>query len=238
LTDKLTAKESLKNISRKGRKLFSSVEELPHFPFSSFKNFRKAAEEGEVLINLSQEGAIQWAGGDLIIQPDPGTKRAYVICRAIGGGFPSGLALLAYSVYAGHWWFLLGLPLCAAAVFVLDPFISRMAGILYSGPLFITFCVFAWAICNGHQPWTVLTGCLLAIWLALKMRLDIINPAFRQKVFEEERYLCLTWQAGWLVVVVPEENTEYSINFQTTNGKTTPTEYMAETLAQYRAPIF
>jgi hypothetical protein len=119
------------------------------------------------------------------------------------------------------------------AAFLFDPLMSRMMGILHWLPLFITFGVFGWSLLAGQQMWMVLSGCLLAIWLAMKIRLDVSLRAFARQLLSDEYFCCIAWSAGWLTISNPSEQAEYSIDFVRKNGKSEPTAHFVERISNF-----
>lgn len=200
----------------KERKKVKIVEELEHFPFPSFTEFKKANAEGIAHIGIDRAVALQWAQGGIHA---PKSLKIWALMFALLP-FIAAIGLVVYSIVTGTWLLLLALPLLLIAFFIFHPSSAMIFGFIRTGLIGLTFVGLVYSFFTDKNWLLVLTIALVIIWYSQKsVYRKAINEIIRAMT-QHEDLLCILWQGRAANIDLFNGN-RYWVDFKDENGKTT-----------------
>ena len=198
----------------KETKKVSKVEELKHFPFKNFQEFKKACFEGVVQPGVDSGVALQWAQNGIY---SSGWLRAQALFLAFLP-FIAAIGFIIYAIVSKSWLLLLALPILLIGFFIFHPSSAMIFGFIRSGLIFLTFVGLTWGLIS-NIPWLVALALTLAvIWYAQHTIYRKAVDGLIRAVMEHEDLLCILWQGRALNVRFYNGNT-YWVDWKTEDGK-------------------
>lgn len=198
----------------KESKKVTKVEELEHFPFKDFKEFRKAYLEGIIQPGVDRGVALNWAQGGIYASTFLRIQATFLAFLP----FLAAIGFVIYAVVSKNWLLLLALPLLLIGFFLFHPSAAMIFGFIRSGFILLTFIGFIWALFSAKSGLLALTITLLIIWYAQKTIYAKAVSYLISTTSEHEDLLCLLWQAKALNIHFYNGNT-YWADWKTENGQ-------------------
>lgn len=193
-------------------KKITKVEDLKHFPFSSFQTFKEALKDGTVVdIPIAMDMARSWLTN---AENSPIFWRSFSTFLM----FVPYLVMIFYLVatfWLSNFWLLLFIPLSIIVTFTGSPAARRLLPIHY---ILIVAFVLMWVI-GGKFPDLVYWLPILIIFLSLNQLYSGSAKVAREAVIHDEKTLCLFWKWHWMDIVLKSGDT-YSQRSTQTLGQT------------------
>jgi hypothetical protein len=160
-----------------------------------FQEFTTACRDGTCEMLLDQTAALQWAQSGKYTTT---ALSAVVTCLTC---VPCVVVVffLVYALMSRSWLLLLALPVFAGAYVFFHPGWA-FAGVLRSGPIFLSLIGFLWGVFNGLPGLVAITGVLSSIWLSHVLTYRTAVKTFTTAVKEHEDLLCLAWRHRKLAI--------------------------------------
>ena len=197
-------------------KKVQTVEELEHFPFTSFVEFKKATLEGVAHIGIDRGIALQWAQNG--IYAPKSLKTQALIFAALP--LVATLALVAYAIISETWLLLLAAPALLVAFFIFHPSSAMIFGALRSGLIGLTFIGLIYAFVANIDWLFVFTAVLVVIWYSQKSVYSKAINAIVKAMTQHEDLLCILWQSKSANIDFFNGN-RYWVDWKIENGETT-----------------
>lgn len=192
------------------------VEELKHFPFKCFDEFKKAGMEHVVNIGIDREAALEWVKRRMEGIPPPSSWLRSQVLFLASLTFIVPIGFIIYAIVTKSWLLLIALPvLWIGFVIFHNPYPQ---GFIMSGLILFTFGGLGWGLISG-------VGWLTAITLSLVILFYSIRTIYRKAVngligavLEHEDLFCFLWHGGALNVKFNNGNS-YWTGWKTEDGK-------------------
>jgi hypothetical protein len=198
---------------RKGAK----VEELAHFPFKNFKDFRAAYIQGIIAPGVDRSAALNWALGGGLHAPSTLRFRLFVL------SWVPFIALLGFPIYViatKNWLWLLAFPVLLIGYFLFHPSAAMVFGVFRTLAIFLTFIALVWAYWAEKWPLLVLAIALTLIWYEHRSVYRSAVSSLIAAAVQHEDLLCLLWQ-GKAVNVRFHNGDEYWPDWKVEGGQST-----------------
>lgn len=191
------------------------VEELKHFPFKSFDEFKKAGMEHIANIGIDREVALEWVKRRMEGIPPPSSWLRLQVLFLASLTFIVPTGFIIYVIVTKTWLLFLSLPVLWIGFSIFhNPYPQRF---IRSGLIFITFGGLGLALISG-------IGWLTAITLSLAILFFSIRTIYRKAangligaVLEHEDLFCFLWHKGSLNVKFNNGNS-YWTDWKTEDG--------------------
>jgi Flp pilus assembly protein TadD len=192
------------------------VEELEHFPFKSFDEFKKRVIEGIANIRVDRGAALQWAQNG--IYSSAWLRKQCLFLSLLP--FIAGIGFIMYAIVTKSWLLLLALPVLLIGFFIFHPSSAPIFGFIRSGVIGLTLIGLAWGFLNGIGWLAALSLSLTVIWYAQRtIYRKAINGIIRS-AFEHEDLLCILWNINVLSIAMYNGD-NYWVKWKTEGGKST-----------------
>jgi len=198
----------------KETKKVSKVEELKHFPFKNFHEFKKACLEGIIQIGVDRGLAFRWAQGGLYVPKFLSAQTLFLSWLP----FLAGIGFIVYAIMSKSWLLLLGLPVLFIGFFFFHPGWARIFGFVWLIVIALIFILFFWALFSGKPGLLAITAVLLVTWYAEKTAYEKAVNSLIIVAAEHEDLLCLLWENKALNIRFYNGNT-YWVDWKTEDGK-------------------
>lgn len=192
------------------------VEELKHFPFKGFREFKKASLEGIANIGVDRGVALQWAQGGIY---SSGWLRAQALILAF---LPilAGIGFIIFAIVTKTWFLLLALPVLLIGFFIFHPSAAFAFGFIRTGVILLTFIALAWGLLRGI-PWlTAISLTLAVMWYAQRAIYKKAVNGLIQAAVNHEDLLCLLWHGKALNIRLYNGDS-YWADWKKESGETT-----------------
>jgi len=192
------------------------VEELKHFPFENFKEFRKAYLEGIISPGVDRSVALQWSQGGIYA---PTFLRIQALALVFLP-FIAAIGFVIYAIVSKSWLLFLALPVLLIGYFIFHPSSAMVFGSIRTLFIFLTFAGFGWALFTHKPGLLALTIALLLIWFADRTVYKKAVSHLLSAAAEHEDLLCRLWHAKAFNIRFYNGNT-YWADWKDEDGKTT-----------------
>lgn len=190
------------------------VEELNHFPFNNFREFRKAILEGGVQLGVDRGSALHWAQNGVYAP-------RFLRLQTNFFAFLPFIALIGFVIWvliSKSWLMLLGLPVFLIAFFLFHPSSAPIFGVIRTSLIGLSFIGLIYAFLIG-KPWLLaLCITLIVIWYAVTTAYKIAINHLIKTALDHEDLLCILWQSKYLNVRFLNENS-YWVDYKIENGE-------------------
>lgn len=190
------------------------VEELQHFPFKTFDEFKKRVQEGGANIGVDRGVALQWAQNGIYSSQ---WLRAQALFLATVP-FIAAIGFIVYAVATRSWSLLLALPVLLVGFFVFHPGSVMIFGFIRSGLIGLTLFGLVWGFINGIAWLIALASSLAVIWYAQRTIYHKAVSGMIRATLNHEDLLCILWNSNSLNVCLNNGNSYWS-RWKTENGK-------------------
>lgn len=191
------------------------VEELEHFPFKSFDEFKKRVNEGIANLSVDRNAALQWIQNGIY---STGWQRAQALFL-LSLNLIAPIGLIIYIVVTKTWLLLLALPLLVIGFFLFHPG-ATILGPIRSGFILLTFGGLIWGIINTNSWLIALTSSLAILWYAERALYRKAIDGLLNATMQHEDLLCVLWNGNVLSIVMYNGDS-YQPKWKTENGKST-----------------
>ena len=192
------------------------VEELQHFPFKNFTEFKKTILEGVANVGVNRSVALRWIQNGIY---SSGWQRAQALFLATLP-FIVALGFVIYAIATKSWLLLLALPVLLIGFFVFHPSSAMIFGFIRSGLIGLTIIGLIWGFINGIGWLTVLTLSLAIIWYAQHTIYRKAVSGMIRAAIDHEDLLCILWNSNSLNVRLYNGD-NYWFRWKIENGKNT-----------------
>ena len=189
----------------------TQVEDLEHFPFKNFVEFRKALLAGMIKLAFNREDALYWAQEGVYTQALLRAQITFLI-------FLPFLAAIGFSIYAfisKNWLLLLALPLLIFGRILFFPGVMPVRVFVL-----LTILGFIWSFWVGKTGLLILTVALLSIWYFQKIIIANAVYALNTAAYEHEDLLCFLWKKNKANIHFSNGNT-YRVKYKLEDGEYT-----------------
>ncbi|MCL5802100.1 MAG: hypothetical protein M1283_06275 [Gammaproteobacteria bacterium] len=195
------------------QKKITKVEELSHFPFKSFQEFKKAIMEGVAQPGVDRSVALNWAQSGIYA---PGVLRAQTVFLMLLP-YIAVLGFIVWALVSKNWLMLLALPVLLIAFFIFHPSMA-IFGIIRSGFIWLSFVGLVYAFMTSKPGLLALCITLVVIWYALRTIYKKAVGYLTKAVSEHEDLLCILWQGKDLNIMFFNGN-RFWVDWKTENGQ-------------------
>ncbi len=192
------------------------IEELKHFPFKNFQEFRKAYLEGVVDIGVDRGIAREWASNGIYSSWWLRVKTHFWIILP----YVTFLIFIFYIFISQSWWLIFSLPVVVVSFFIFFPGTEHFLGPIKSGLVFFTIGFLIWGIINNITWLIILASFLALIWYSLRALHLGATKNLIYAASEHEDLLCLLWNIQAMNVRFYNGNS-YWPRWKDENGRTT-----------------
>lgn len=184
------------------------VEELKHFPYASFVEFKKARMEHGVNISIDREAALVWASQRMEGIPPPSSWLKLQVLFLASLTYIVPIGLIIYAIVTNSWFVLIALPVLWIGFFIFhNPYSKK---ITRSGLILFTFGGLGWGLISRIN-W------LIAITLSLAILFCSIRAIYSKAVngligaaLENEDLFCFLWHGAALNINLNNGNSYWT----------------------------
>ena len=191
-----------------------SVEELKHFPFGTFAEFKKATMEGVANVGVDRGVALQWAQNGIYSSK---WLRVQALLLALLP-FVAAVGFVIYAIASKSWLLLLALPVLLIAFFIFHPSSAMIFGAIRSGLIGLSFVGLVWGFLSSIPWMAALSLTLVVIWFAQRSIYRKAIDGLIRATAEHEDLLCLLWPGRALNVQFYNGNSYWS-DWKTEDGQ-------------------
>ncbi len=184
------------------RKDIEQVEELDHFPFDSFREFREGRAQG-VYLTIDHAIALDWISQRGYHSPKGARNYATALALIPYLAF---LGFIGFSIVTGAWIQLLWIPVIIVAFFIFHPSGRMMWGPIRSALIALVIIGLVYSLFSGPTWLAALTLTLTALWYVQKKLYAHAIRSAVQAMDRHEDLLCHLWQGGHVSVILPNGN--------------------------------
>lgn len=196
-------------------KKIKRVEELEHFPFKNFDEFKKQITEGLANITVDRSVALNWVQNGIY---SSAWQRWYALFLA-SFTFTVPIGFIAYTVITKTWILLLALPLLLVGFLIFHPNQAMMLGKIRSGLILLTFGGLVWGLVSGIGWLTALNLSLVILWYVQRAIYNKAVNGMIRAVMQHEDLLCILWNSHALNVYM-QNGDSYRLRNKVEAGET------------------
>jgi len=196
------------------RKKVTRVEELEHFPFKSFREFKKAVIEGVAQPGVDRGVALNWAQRGIYAPTILRAQTNFLMLLP----YIATLGFIVWALVSKNWLMLLTLPVLLIVFFVFHPSGAMIFGIIRPILIGLSFVGLVYAFMTAKFGLLALCITLVVIWYATRTIYRKAVNYLTKAVSEHEDLLCILWQ-GKAVSVMFFNGNRYWVNWKMEDGK-------------------
>lgn len=190
-----------------------TVEELEHFPFKNFDEFKKHILKGSVNLRIDRSAALYWIQKGIYSSKWQRTQALFLASLT----FIVPIGLIIFIVITKTWLLFLTLPLLWIGFSI---FQNVYLGSIRNFFAFIVFIGLMWGFINEISWLTAFALSLMMLWYSQwAVYRKAMNGLFRA-VMEHEDLLCILWNGNGLNVII-QNGDDYWFKWKTEGGKIT-----------------